>query len=270
MPVRNGQQGRSGQGMQGQQAPIYDQRTMRMPLGGIVTDDADEYEEPLSEEDDTYPGAYVATNGVRMNYAPPGIAAKQRKIVFHTVPPRLSRASTPSYPNTAPPPKTAQKPQPTYEEDVAANKRAQSRSGAHPLLYLGLGMLVMLGLWTAFTSGGTWVQNEDNQLTYGYPRTFQIDAVVGHHDSTRNPSHFLAVNLHGQIIIVEFPGGDASKGKDYFGPELLNDNADLVPVTLSFQTVHAKVDMFIHVQGKTITYINTGDGFRPLQPGEHL
>ncbi len=32
-----------------------------------------------------------------------------------------------------------------------------------------------------------------------YPRTFQVDAVVGHNDSATNPSHFIAMNLNGRI-----------------------------------------------------------------------
>ncbi|HET8846357.1 MAG TPA: hypothetical protein VFN35_33150, partial [Ktedonobacteraceae bacterium] len=49
-----------------------------------------------------------------------------------------------------------------------------------------------------------------NIVTYGTPRTFQIDAVVGHHDGPAHPSHFEGLNLNGQIEVIELHGGDPS------------------------------------------------------------
>ena len=66
------------------------------------------------------------------------------------------------------------------------------------------------------------------------PRTFQVDAVVGQGDSLVHPSHFIALNLHGQIEVIEFPGGDATHARIYLGPHLYGSNASLVPVTLQF------------------------------------
>ncbi len=47
-------------------------------------------------------------------------------------------------------------------------------------------------------------------------------------------------------------------------------NADLVPVTLSFQDVNGdhRPDMILHFQGTQVVFINDGSGFRPAQPGE--
>jgi hypothetical protein len=70
-------------------------------------------------------------------------------------------------------------------------------------------------------------------LHYGRPRTYQVDAFVGH-EASNVPSHFVALNLHGYIEIMEFPGGDAMHARVYLGPQLYGDNADLVPVTLQF------------------------------------
>lgn len=142
----------------------------------------------------------------------------------------------------------------TYESPTFKRERR----GVHWLLYVGLGMLAALALWALGANALTWGTNEYNNIVYGYPRTFQIDAVVGHNDSSRNPSHFVAVNLHGQIIIFELPGGDPSKSKDYIGPDLIGPQDDLLPVTLSFADLNhdGVVDMIVHVSDKDFIFCN--------------
>ncbi len=142
--------------------------------------------------------------------------------------------------------------------------------GAHPLLYLGIGMLAMLALWTVLSMAVSWGSTTWNDLHYGRPRTFQIDALVEHNDSSSNPSHFIALNLNGRIEVIEFPGGDGSKARIYLGPQLYGTDANLVPVTLSFVDVNGdhRLDMLIHFQNTQIVFINDQGGFRPLQPGE--
>lgn len=141
---------------------------------------------------------------------------------------------------------------------------------AHPLLYLGIGMIAMLTLWTLLTSAVNWWNTTMDDIHYGRPRTFQIDAVVGHNDSAENPSHFIAINLNSRIEIIEFPGGDASKARIYIGPQLYGTGEDLVPVTLSFIDVNGDhlPDMLIHFGSSQIVFINDQGGFRPLRPGE--
>src|SRR5260370_15981753 len=63
----------------------------------------------------------------------------------------------------------------------------------HPFLYLGVGMIAMLALWMLLTSAIAWWNTTMDDLHYGRPRTFQLDAVVGHNDSAQNPSHFIAL-----------------------------------------------------------------------------
>src|SRR6266487_4661311 len=46
---------------------------------------------------------------------------------------------------------------------------------------------------------------------YGYPRTYQTDAVVGHGDSLAHPSHFIAINLDGHLEVIELSGGDPKR-----------------------------------------------------------
>lgn len=140
----------------------------------------------------------------------------------------------------------------------------------HPLFLLGVGMLLMLALWVAGLQVFSWGESALNTLRYGYPRTFQIDAVVGHQDSASSPSHFLVLNLHGQIEVIEFPGGDATHARIFLGPQLLGPKSDQEPVTLRFVDLNGdhKPDMVIEVQGSQIVFLNDQGSFRPLKPEE--
>lgn len=146
----------------------------------------------------------------------------------------------------------------------------QQNRRRHPLFLLGIGMLLALALWVLGMQVVAWGESALDMLRYGYPRTFQIDAVVGHQDSARSPSHFLAINLHGHIEVVEWPGGDASHARIYVGPQLFSPGSDQQPVTLRFADVDGdgKPDMLIEVQGSQIVWINDTGTFRPLKPGE--
>jgi hypothetical protein len=148
--------------------------------------------------------------------------------------------------------------------------RKQWPANMHPLLYLGVGMLAMLALIAVLSIVTNWFSTTLDDLRYGRPRTFQIDAYVGHNESPGMPSHFLAVNLHGRIEIIEIPGGDASRARIYIGPQLYGSDADLIPVTLSFIDVNGdhKPDMIINFQGTQVVFINDQGGFRPLRPEE--
>ncbi len=140
----------------------------------------------------------------------------------------------------------------------------------HWVLYLGLGMLAMLALWYLVLTLLSWWRVSQDDLHYGRPRTFQCDAVVGHHDSTERPSHFIALNLNRQVEIIEFPGGDPAKAKIYLGPPLVGPGQDLAPVTLTFRDVNGdgKPDMLVDIEGSEVVFINDGGAFRPLKPGE--
>lgn len=105
-----------------------------------------------------------------------------------------------------------------------------------------------------------WGYNLYNNVTYGNPRTSQIDAVVGHSDSSAYPSHFIALNLHGHVEVIEFAGGNPGKATVYVGP-IVNDAS--IPVTLTFsdQNGDGKLDMVVNLGGSLIIYYNTGKTF---------
>jgi hypothetical protein len=156
------------------------------------------------------------------------------------------------------------------EELTTQYQRGTARP--HWLVLVGASMLVMLVAWIAFSSLMTWWQGVQEDWQYGRPRTYQTDAVVGHNDSASNPSHFIALNLHRHIEIIEFPGGDATKAKVYIGPVLMGAGQDLAPVTLTFKDVNGdnKPDMIVTVEGSRFVFINDGGQFRPLRPGEKV
>jgi hypothetical protein len=143
--------------------------------------------------------------------------------------------------------------------------RAKSQRRFHWLAFVGIALLVMIFGWIALNALGTWWQTTLNDWQYGRPRTFQIDAVVGHHDSPQNPSHFIAMNLNGHIIVIEIPGDDVSKSVVFSGPTLLGSGQDLAPVTLTFQDVNhdGKLDMIVNVQGHQFIFLNEHGTFVP-------
>src|SRR5712692_593825 len=135
--------------------------------------------------------------------------------------------------------------------------RARQQS-LHPLLYLGVGMVVTVSILAVVVVVSTWVSTALDDLHYGRPRTFQIDASVGHNEAPGMPSHFIALNLHGRLEVIELPGGDPTHARIYLGPQLYGPNADLVPVTLSFKDVHGdhRPDMILHFQGTQVVLVN--------------
>jgi len=66
-------------------------------------------------------------------------------------------------------------------------------------------MIAMLALWTLLTSQ-LLVEYNDGRYPLCRPRTFQVDAVVGHNDSAQIPAILIAINLNSRIEIIEFPG----------------------------------------------------------------
>jgi hypothetical protein len=161
-----------------------------------------------------------------------------------------------------------------YTDDLPPlnyTRRVSSMQGFnfHWLVFVGIAMFIMIIGWVAFNALGSWWQTTQDDWHYGRPRTFQTDAVVGHNDSSSNPSHFIAVNLNRHVLIVELPGGDATKARIYSGPILIGQGQDLAPVTLSFQDVNGDglLDMIVNVQDAHFVYINSNGTFHPAKSG---
>jgi hypothetical protein len=119
--------------------------------------------------------------------------------------------------------------------------------------------LVVLGHIVLSWASLTW-----DDLHYGRPRTYQVDAFVGH-EAARVPSHFIALNLHGRIEILEFPGGDATHARIFLGPQLYGTDADLVPVRLEFIDVRHDhhPDMIVVFGENHLVFRNEQGTFQP-------
>lgn len=139
----------------------------------------------------------------------------------------------------------------------------RKRRRPHWLVISGLSMIALIMLWAGLSWLVTWVQNNQVNATYEYPRVSQADAVVYPRDSAEHPSHYLFLNLQGTILIVELPHGDSAKARIYKGPTLFSDNADQVPVTGEFRVVNGKIELLVHIQDRILLYINDGTQFKP-------
>ena len=168
--------------------------------------------------------------------------------------------------------------QPRGAEKLRPQTEAPQRR-YHWLVPTGIIMIITIACYLLLYGGVVGGRLVYNNLTYGSgTRTSQIDAVVGDHDSATSPTHFIALNLHGTIDIVEFPSGDVTHAKVYPGPHLLWSNADRAVVTLEVKDVNGdqKPDVVIHVWGDTdllfhqttanFVLLNKGSGFSAMSP----
>lgn len=200
-----------------------------------------------------------------------------------TKPPAITKPQPQTDSEVSSPPKTQARPQDKPATSVRVAKtstrsmhpfarlqRSTSEFRAHPLLYLGLGMVVMLCLWMVLSTVFSWVGTTIDDVRYGRPRTFQMDAWVGHNEQSGIPSHFIAMNLRGHIEVIELAGGDPATTRIYSGPQLYGPGEDLALVTLKFVDVNGdhQPDMIVMVNGSHIVFINDQGKFRPLLPAE--
>ena len=139
------------------------------------------------------------------------------------------------------------------------------RHRKHWSVYLVTGMATMTALVISLYSLGSWWQHVQDDWTYGMPRTYQTDAVVGHnHDSRVHPSHFLAVNLKGRIEVFELPAGNPTKVRVFFGPTISGNGADQVVVTISFADLNhdGTPDLILHYGDSAEVLYNKGGTFQ--------
>jgi hypothetical protein len=201
----------------------------------------DPYRRPVRTDDVDEDTLYdVRQHTSVRRYAP---AAPQRtvmRITHHDVPLRASLRQVPS-----------------QDEQPAPAKQQPTR---RPLFFVGVGMVLAVLL----TIGGhmavaKW-NDLQNTLHYGYPRTYQCDANVGH----GGESHFIAQNLHGHVFIIELHANTPGKTVIYVGPVITGAGADREPVTISFQDENGDQlpDMLLQVGPTQYVYLNTGQGFR--------
>ena len=125
------------------------------------------------------------------------------------------------------------------------------RQGKHPLFYIGICLVILVVFLTAYTLIPPALQKWHDDSMYGYPRTFQTDANVGH----GGVEHFLALNNRGTVEVVEIPTNPSPTNQPrlYIVTHFADQGADLIPATVSFSDVNqdGKLDMVVTVYNGT-------------------
>jgi hypothetical protein len=146
------------------------------------------------------------------------------------------------------------------------NKEPQHEHGNSKRIFITtliIGMFITVVLLISLTSLSTWWQGVQDDIHYGNPRTSHLDAVVGHGDSPSNRTHFIFINLHGHIDVIEIPGGDPAHTRIFTGPTLYGTGQDLIPVTGEIVNDHGKADLLVHVGSQEFLFVNDGTTFHP-------
>lgn len=133
----------------------------------------------------------------------------------------------------------------------------QRLQSLHWMVLVGLTMIAMALLFIAISQVWSWGTDVYDNIHYGMPRTTQVDAFVGA-ESEKTPSHFIAENLRGRLLIIELPGGDAQHARIFVGPQLAGPQADTVPITLTFVDRHGShyPDMEVQFGSLELWYVN--------------
>ncbi len=150
-----------------------------------------------------------------------------------------------------------------YEEEEVPLKRVQNRPKRSFATTLTIGMVITVALLVALAFVSSWWQGFQDDVHYGYPRTSHLDAVVGHGDSPSNRTHFIFINLHGHIQVIEIPGGDPAHTRIYSGPTLYGSGQDRIPVTGEIVKDQGKANLLVHVGTQEFLFINDGTTFHP-------
>jgi len=130
------------------------------------------------------------------------------------------------------------------------------------LIHLVFGMLITIGILWLGQFLWNWGQQTLDDLHYGRPRTTNVDHFVGHETGTI-PTHFTALNLNGQVSVIEIPGGQADHSHILVGPHLYGPGSDLAVVSLSFIGDTHHPDLVVSIENIQIRFRNTGSAFVP-------
>jgi hypothetical protein len=137
----------------------------------------------------------------------------------------------------------------------------------HPLVYIGLFLIILISGFLGLNAFSAWWQTKQDDWTYGQsPRTYQVEANVGHGTQANPMSHFMALNLSGSIQVIEEPGDDAGKARSY-QITVIPDNQGNPPVKVVFQDLNrdGKLDMLVEIGDPgsyiTVMLFNNGTQF---------
>jgi hypothetical protein len=162
-------------------------------------------------------------------------------------------------------------------KNLRSAQRARARSSLvsrrlHTAAYGITLLLATLAVYAAISLLVSNIHTKVDDLRYGRPRTIQLDSFVGHDEPAGHPTHVIAMNLNRQVIVVELPGGDASKTRTIVGPYLFGADADLTPVLPSLRDMDGdgQPDLLLDIRSEQIVYLNKDGAFRLPTPDEQV
>src|SRR5713226_2727628 len=143
------------------------------------------------------------------------------------------------YDKPVPPRRTATQKNDPYKTALMKNRRSFDKWTL--ITWLCLAIIVMAGGWFVFSKIADWWTGVTDDWKYGNPRTYQTDQFVGQGDSPDHPDHFIVVNTHGQVIVIQInpqhPNLDHIYGITTTDPK--------VPVSLSFRPTGTTWAMYV-------------------------
>ncbi len=145
-----------------------------------------------------------------------------------------------------------------------------SLKGAGNIAYLVTGILALLALYVLLNSAFNVGRVMIDDMKYGRPRTFHLTANVGRAEEAGAPTHLVAMNLDRQVVILEIPGGDATKIRTLPGPYLFGAGEDLTPVTMRLADMNSDSapDLVVRIKDEEMVYINRDGAFSLITPEE--
>ncbi len=135
------------------------------------------------------------------------------------------------------------------------------------IIWLCLALIIMIVGWWLLSWVANWWQGVQDNMKYGTPRTFQTDEYMDLGDSPAHPDHFIALNLHGVIEVVQINPSDSKQDAVYVLTSVENES---IPATLSFRdtTGDGRTDVIVTIGDSnpyTLVMINNGKTLVPTQ-----
>ncbi len=118
------------------------------------------------------------------------------------------------------------------------------------IIIVSLLLIVMLGGWWLFSTVTNWWTNVQDDWKYGSIRTYQTDQFVGQGDSPDHPDHFIVVNTHGQVIVIQLNPQHPNLDHIY---GITTTSDPKTPVSLNFRPTGTTWAMYVIV-GDTNPY----------------
>jgi hypothetical protein len=131
------------------------------------------------------------------------------------------------------------------------------------IVYTIAGVIIALAVYVLLSQLFSMVRVVADDLQYGRPRTFHLTAHVGRPEEVGVMTHLIAMNLDRQVMILELPGGDATKIRVLPGPYLFGAGEDLTPVTMRLADMNGDgaADLMVRVKNEEMVYLNREGGF---------